>query len=216
MAAVKDARGNISPKLADSKHPTLKVVKQAQSLAEAEPAAEEAVAEPAGAEQVAPEAQAEEATSEEGTPETPPLSAQMFPADAGPGVMQESEDPRVAGPPVGYAPMAEGEAPPQAGATAPVMANGMVEQPMSAQAAAGQSAPAQIEETMMPQPGLVPQAQVNLQDVYRYGIYWGTFRRFININVIDPYPIHINTNIKNLPGTPRRPRDSTGKCKNRT
>lgn len=169
MAAVKDARGNISPTLAQSKHPTFKVVKQGQSLAEAEPhmpsaaepAAEEAM-EQAGEEQVEPEAGAEAAPAEETTRETPPLSAQMFPADVGPGVMQETIDPRVAGPPGGYAPMEEGEAPPQSGVTAPVMANGMVEQPMSAEAAAGQPVPqsAQIEETMMPQPGMVAQAQV--------------------------------------------------------
>ena len=158
MAAVQDARGEISPKLAQSKKPSLKVLESGQSLAEAEPvtgsvAPTEAAAEP----EVEPQAQAQaeptgEAAMPEAMPETPPLSPQMFPADAGPvGVMKERNQPMGA-----------------------VMANGMVEQPMSTNAVTVKPKPVQIEETMMPQPRMVQAPSVDAQvPSYSYPVYPG-------------------------------------------
>ena len=158
MAAVQDARGEISPKLAQSKKPSLKVLESGQSLAEAEPvtgsvAPTEAAAEP----EVEPQAQAQaeptgEAAMPEAMPETPPLSPQMFPADAGPvGVMKERNQPMGA-----------------------VMANGMVEQPMSTNAVTVKPKPVQIEETMMPQPRMVQAPGVDAQvPSYSYPVYPG-------------------------------------------
>lgn len=167
MAAVQDARGEISPKLAQSKKPTLHVVNSGQVLAEAAPVAApeaaaaeepEAVTQPTGEEDMATTPEAAP------TPETPPISPQMFPENAGPGVMQESIDPRVAVPGGSQA----GEA--------PAMENGMVEQPMRADAVMPQPQPAQIEESMMPQPGMV-QAPVTSQiqpgQSYSYPVYPG-------------------------------------------
>jgi len=158
MAAVQDARGEISPKLAQSKKPSLQVLESGQSLAEAEPvtgsvAPTEAAAEP----EVEPQAQAQaeptgEAAMPEAMPETPPLSPQMFPADAGPvGVMKERNQPMGA-----------------------VMANGMVEQPMSTNAVTVKPKPVQIEETMMPQPRMVQAPGVDAQvPSYSYPVYPG-------------------------------------------
>jgi carbonic anhydrase len=124
------------------------VVRAGQQLAEAEPSVAEpavsvaepaaaAATEPAVAAPEAPEGMEPAAAAQGGTPETPPLSAQMFPAVAGPGVVQE-----------GYRPW---------GAMIPVQQ------------------PTQIEEAMMPQPGMVPAAQVTPQSggAYAYAVYPG-------------------------------------------
>jgi len=148
MAAVQDARGEISPKLAQSKKPSLQVLESEQSLAEAEPVTGSVVPAEAAAEpEVEPQAQAQaeptgEAAMPEAMPETPPLSPQMFPADAGP--------------------------------MGAVMAKGMDEQPMSTNAVTVQPKPAQIEETMMPQPGMVQAPGVDAQVLsYSYPVYPG-------------------------------------------